>query len=227
MKRALTFAGFLRVAPCPEDAHVLTGERAAWEAGASAPVRLSFGGGKPAETSNGSQNGSQNGGGGVATSNGGGAKKTWKLALDDDEDGDAGGDDLVDEDALLESSAPVKRATEVVREWLHGGGAAGGRRACFRSPAASVFVLRCLFVPKVLVQCGKERFRFCFDGRPGLGAFACRMGASEQTARLVFFFPQKGFLCALGRSHLSSVVGNRTFAIYYMGQSINSLPPLR
>ncbi len=126
MKRALTFAGFLRVAPCPEEARVLTGERAAWEAGASAPVRLSFGGGKPAETSNGSQNGSQNGGGGVATSNGGGAKKTWKLALDDDEDGDAGGDDLVDEDALLESSAPVKRATEVVREWLHGGGAAGG-----------------------------------------------------------------------------------------------------
>lgn len=129
VKRALTFAGFLKVAPCPEDARVLTAERAAWEAGASAPVRLSFG--KPAaaaaatSTGNGSvvavKNGSQNGA--VASTNGNGAppaaKKTWKLALDDDdEDGGGGGgdDDLVDEDALLESSAPVKRASEAVSE---------------------------------------------------------------------------------------------------------------
>ncbi|CAM9216807.1 unnamed protein product [Scytosiphon promiscuus] len=41
-KRALTFAGFLKVAPCPEDGRVLSGERPTWEAGASAPVRLSF-----------------------------------------------------------------------------------------------------------------------------------------------------------------------------------------
>lgn len=131
-KRALTFAGFLKVAPCPEDDRVLSGERAAWDTGASAPVRLSFK--KPSATAaavtngNGStpaaKNGSQNGNGSAA------ASKTWKLALDDDEDGEGGGvgsvfggpgvgdegddDDLVDEDALLEGSAPVKRASETV-----------------------------------------------------------------------------------------------------------------
>ncbi|CAN0266602.1 unnamed protein product, partial [Hapterophycus canaliculatus] len=131
-KRALTFAGFLKVAPCSEDDRVLSGERAAWDTGASAPVRLSFS--KPsvaAAVSNGSgstaaaaaaaaaKNDPQNGNGSAASS------KTWKLALDDEEDdegsggrgvfGSGGGDeddDLVDEDALLESSAPVKRASE-------------------------------------------------------------------------------------------------------------------
>lgn len=135
VKRALSFAGFLKVAPCPEDSRVLTGERAAWEAGASAPVRLSFG--NPAATAavatsngNGSSvvasktgNGPRNGA--VASNGNGGepsAKKTWKLALEDDDDdegvegglGGGGDDDLVDEDALLESSAPVKRASEAV-----------------------------------------------------------------------------------------------------------------
>lgn len=116
VKRALTFAGFLKVAPCPEDGRVLAGERAAWETGASAPVRLSFA--KPAAAAAAAvKNGSLN----VAlASNGNGApaKNTWKLALDDDDDdeGGMGGgeDDLVDEDALLESSAPVKRASEAV-----------------------------------------------------------------------------------------------------------------
>lgn len=180
VKRALTFAGFLRVAPCPEDARVLAGERAAWEAGASAPVRLSFGGGKPAQTSNGLRNGSRNGsqnGGGAATSNGGGAKKTWKLALDDDEDGETGGDDLVDEDALLESSAPVKRATEVVREGSRGGAVAwGGGAAFLLGPAASVFVLRVWSCRKALffnlAREEEERpISFCSDGLSVLPAF--------------------------------------------------------
>eukprot|EP00752_Nemacystus_decipiens_P006675 g6002.t1 len=133
VKRAITFAGFLKVAPCLEDGRVMTGERAAWEAGASAPVRLSFG--KPAVgTGNGNgslalKNGSRNGT--VVSSGNGAPVKTWKLALDDDDDdgrgvgGGEGEDDLVDEDALLESSAPVKRASET-----EGGGCATRRRAC-------------------------------------------------------------------------------------------------
>lgn len=125
IKRALTFAGFLKVTPHAQDDRVFTGERAGWEAGASAPVRLSFA--KPAAAAPAAaaaaKNGSQNG---AASSNGNGngsaAKKTWKLALDDDEDGGAGDDDydLVDEDALLESSAPVKRASEAVSLWVLG-----------------------------------------------------------------------------------------------------------
>ncbi|CAN0348513.1 unnamed protein product, partial [Ectocarpus sp. 13 AM-2016] len=107
LKRALTFAGFLNVAANPEDPRVLSGERAAWETGASAPVRLSFGASK-----NGSRNGTN--GNGPAAAATAAASKTWTLALDDDEDGAGGGedDDLIDEDALLESSAPVKRASE-------------------------------------------------------------------------------------------------------------------
>ncbi|CAM9534060.1 unnamed protein product [Laminaria digitata] len=88
---------------------------------------------------------------GVGVSNGGGGggdrsvpaaqpvKKTWTLALDDDDDeegegvgggmfGAGGGeddDDLVDEDALLEGSAPVKRASEA-----DAAGCATKRRAC-------------------------------------------------------------------------------------------------
>ncbi|CAN0031557.1 unnamed protein product [Pylaiella littoralis] len=125
VKRALTFAGFLKVAPSAQDDRVFTGERAGWEAGASAPVRLSFG--KPTATATvAAINGSQNG---AASSNGNGsaATKTWKLGLDDDEDGgaDENDDDLVDEDALLESSAPVKRASEA-----DDGGCATKRRAC-------------------------------------------------------------------------------------------------
>lgn len=122
VKRSLTFAGFVGVAPSKEDARVFQGQRVAWEAGASAPVRLSFA--KPAANGNGAvappvANGVGNGIGSAK----GGEKKTWKLALDDD-DGDgvfgAGGgddddDDLVDEDALLDASAPVKRANESVR----------------------------------------------------------------------------------------------------------------
>lgn len=113
VKRALTFAGFLKVAPCAQDDRVFTGERAGWEAGASAPVRLSFV--KPAATATAAaKNGAQNG---VSSNdNGSATKKTWKLALDDDEDGgeDGNDSDLVDEDALLEISAPVKRASDAV-----------------------------------------------------------------------------------------------------------------
>ncbi|CAB1110171.1 unnamed protein product [Ectocarpus sp. CCAP 1310/34] len=114
LKRALTFAGFLNVAANPEDPRVLSAERAAWETGASAPVRLSFGASK-----NGSRNGT-NGNGPPPAATAAAANKTWKLALDDDEDGAGGGedDDLIDEDALLESSAPVKRASETVRRIL-------------------------------------------------------------------------------------------------------------
>lgn len=114
LKRALTFAGFLNVADNPEDPRVLSGERAAWETGASAPVRLSFGASK-----NGSRNG-PNGNGSAAVATAAAASKTWKLALDDDQDGAGGAedDDLIDEDALLESSAPVKRASETVRRIL-------------------------------------------------------------------------------------------------------------
>ncbi|CBJ31697.1 conserved unknown protein [Ectocarpus siliculosus] len=121
LKRALTFAGFLNVAANPEDPRVLSGERAAWETGASAPVRLSFGASK-----NDSRNGT-NGNGPAAAATAAAANKTWKLALDDDEDGAGGGedDDLIDEDALLESSAPVKRASETA-----GDGCATKRRAC-------------------------------------------------------------------------------------------------
>ncbi|CAM9501631.1 unnamed protein product [Ectocarpus sp. 4 AP-2014] len=121
LKRALTFAGFLNVAANPEDPRVLIGERAAWETGASAPVRLSF-----AASKNGSRNG-PNGNGSAAVATGAAANETWKLALDDDEEGAGGGedDDLIDEDALLESSAPVKRASETA-----GDGCATKRRAC-------------------------------------------------------------------------------------------------
>lgn len=143
-KRALTFAGFVGVSFVPEDERVLQGRRAAWEAGASAPVRVSFR--KPAATAATTATAGVNGGSaknastnGVSNGNGvappaPAAKKTWKLALDDDDDGGggfgggggsgmfgvgAGGedgeDDLVDEDALLEGSAPVKRASELVR----------------------------------------------------------------------------------------------------------------
>ncbi|CAM9665568.1 unnamed protein product, partial [Ectocarpus fasciculatus] len=120
LKRALTFAGFLKVAANPEDSCVLSGERAAWETGASAPVRLSFGASK-----NGSRNGTN--GNGSAAAAAAAPSKTWKLAMDDGEEG-AGGeedDDLIDEDALLESSAPVKRASETA-----GDGCATKRRAC-------------------------------------------------------------------------------------------------
>lgn len=133
--RTLTFTGFVNVAQSSQDERVLVGERAAWEAGASAPVRLSFAK-KPkveaptavAATSvgNGSSGSRSSGTGRVA--NGAPAVKTWKLALDDDDDGGggmfgaggggAGGDDdLVDEDALLENSAPVKRPAETVSAW--------------------------------------------------------------------------------------------------------------
>lgn len=131
-KRALTFAGFIEIAPSPEDGRVLVGKRAPWDAGASAPVRVSFRRTKPAPAP----------ANGVSVSNGGGGgdrsvqaaqpvKKTWTLSLDDDDDeGEEGGggmfgaggvgedgedDDLVDEDALLEGSAPVKRVSEAVR----------------------------------------------------------------------------------------------------------------
>lgn len=144
-KRTLTFAGFVNVVQSSQDERVLVGVRAAWDAGASAPVRLSFAKKPKVEVpsaatsaSNGSSrsggsgiaaNGGSNGTGGGA--NGGGAVKTWKLALDDDDDdnddgggvfgagagGDDDDDDLVDEDALLENSAPVKRATESVSAW--------------------------------------------------------------------------------------------------------------
>lgn len=114
LRRALTFAGFLNVAANPEDPCVLTGERAAWETGASAPVRLSFSASK-----NGSLNRPNGNGSGAAAA---ATSKTWKLALDDDEEGAGGAedDDLIDEDALLESSAPVKRASETVRR-MRGG----------------------------------------------------------------------------------------------------------
>eukprot|EP00903_Cladosiphon_okamuranus_P015378 g14204.t1 len=135
VKRALTFAGFLKVAPCPEDVRVLTGERAAWETGASAPVRLSFSKPAAAAAATSHRNGiaavksGSLSGAGASNGNGAPAKKTWKLALDDNDD-DGGGlgggeDDLVDEDALLESAAPVKRASEA-----DGGGCATKRRAC-------------------------------------------------------------------------------------------------
>lgn len=135
-KRDLTFTGFIEVAPSPEDGRVLVGKRAPWDAGASAPVRVSFRKTKPAPAP------APAAANGVSVSNGGGGgvnppvqvvqpvKKTWTLSLDDDDDdgeegggmfgaGGGGGDgedeDLVDEDALLEGSAPVKRASEAVR----------------------------------------------------------------------------------------------------------------
>ena len=131
-KRPLTFAGFIEVAPSPEDGRVLIGKRAPWNAGASAPVRVSFrkttkpaeaeaaaaaaGVGPGAVAANGVSNGNGSGDRSAAPAV---VKKTWMLALDDDEGGMFGGggeeDDLVDEDALLESSAPVKRASEAVR----------------------------------------------------------------------------------------------------------------
>ena len=105
-KRRLTFAGFVGVTPSTQDERVLLGQRASWEPGASAPVRLPIR--KP--------------GANVETGNSTippAEKKTWKLAIDGDDDGGVFGagadsdDDLVDEDALLESSAPVKRTNQV------------------------------------------------------------------------------------------------------------------
>lgn len=124
LMRELTFAGFVTVRQSHEDSRVVLGERPAWEVGACAPVRLSFGSKK--------KNADSNGGGGAhgaAASNGNGAKhdgsglngesakKTWKLSFGDHEgDGGEMEDDLVDEDALLEASAPiVKPATATVR----------------------------------------------------------------------------------------------------------------
>lgn len=96
---------------------MIIGERPAWEIGASAPVRLSFKK-KKQETNTAVETAvnrrSSNGSNGVSNGNG---QKTWRLIMDDDstEDGTGMKDDLVDEDALLEASAPVvKRVTESV-----------------------------------------------------------------------------------------------------------------
>ncbi|CAM9594828.1 unnamed protein product [Ascophyllum nodosum] len=116
-KRRLTFAGFVGVTPSTQDERVLLGQRASWEPGASAPVRLPIR--KP--------------GANVETGNSTippAEKKTWKLAIDGDDDGGVFGagadsdDDLVDEDALLESSAPVKRTNQ------NADSCATKRRAC-------------------------------------------------------------------------------------------------
>lgn len=116
-KRALTFAGFLSVTAYPGESRLVTGERPEWAMGASAPVRLTFR--KPVTVSADSNDASDEAKGkGNAASEDGGTSK-WKVSLDDDDVGLANGggdDDLVDEDALLEASAPVKRASEQVSQ---------------------------------------------------------------------------------------------------------------
>lgn len=124
LTRELTFSGFVAVSQSTGDSRVIIGERPAWEVGASAPVRLSFAKKKP-EANSAAVTAAANGSGSNGVSNGNGQKKTWKLALDDDVEGNGTGmeDDLVDEDALLEASAPVvKRVTESV---------SGERLSCF------------------------------------------------------------------------------------------------
>lgn len=143
-KRELTFAGFVSVSVSSKDERIVFGERPAWAVGASAPVRLSFKS-KPQNveasklaagvaTATAAVNGNSNGTNVAANGTGSvGKKATWKLALDDDDvgggmfgeavgDGGEGEeDDLVDEDALLEASAPVKRTTETVsNRWCVG-----------------------------------------------------------------------------------------------------------
>lgn len=118
-KRALMFAGFVEVVVSSSNERVLVGERPKWICGASAPFRLPM----SSPTTAAALTLPAMGVSSVTNGNSRAPpaeKKTWKLVMDDDDgDGfgaDAGGDDdLVDEDSLLESSAPVKRNSEEVK----------------------------------------------------------------------------------------------------------------
>lgn len=123
-KRALTFAGFMGVGPHVGEARVFSGKRPAWEVGASAPLRLSSRKVATALPVANGANGSE--GDGQTSLPAQSSKATWKISLEDDDGfGGGGDDDLVDEDALLDASAPVKRATEKVggevrERWVNG-----------------------------------------------------------------------------------------------------------
>lgn len=122
-KRALMFAGFVEVAVSTKNERVLVGERPKWICGASAPFRRPIR--KPENNSSAAAAVTLPVKGVSAVANGDSStppaeKKTWKLVMDDDDggvfgEGEGGDDDLVDEDSLLESSAPIKRNSEQVK----------------------------------------------------------------------------------------------------------------
>ncbi|CAM9235773.1 unnamed protein product [Choristocarpus tenellus] len=115
VKPGMTLAGFMDVA---EGKGFVSGTKAMWQTGASAAVSLPSRGKAALEDPRVPM---------VAASKGadpGDKKTTWKVALSLEDDLEGMADDLVDEDALLEASAPVKRVTE------DAGGCATKRRAC-------------------------------------------------------------------------------------------------
>lgn len=122
-KRALMFAGFVEIAVSTMNERVLVGERPKWKCGASATFRHPIG--SPGKNLGTAAAVTLSVKGVSSVTNGDSRappaeKKTWKLVMDDDDGGvfgdDGGGDDdLVDEDSLLENSAPVKRNSEQVK----------------------------------------------------------------------------------------------------------------